>query len=65
MKPPVITAALRGEKWDEARSDIEARATKGVLRNLDMLGYTKVKVEGAEEPIAIKDLLDVKEPTDG
>lgn len=64
MKPPVITAALRDGKWDPARSDIEARATKGVLRNLDMLGYTDIKVDGEEKPLSIKSLL-AKEPVDG
>lgn len=46
MRPPIIFAAKRGDKWDERPEDGEViRATKGNLRNLQSLGYTDVRVD--------------------
>jgi hypothetical protein len=44
-KGPKIVRAQRGGEWDANRSDVEAYANKGTLRNLKELGYTKIVVE--------------------
>jgi len=42
---PLIIRAERDGKWESSRSDVEAYANVGTLKNLKSLGYTKVVVE--------------------
>lgn len=44
-KGPKIVRAERAGEWESSRSDVEAYANIGTLKNLKGLGYTKVVVE--------------------